>query len=161
MLMEGKIMATVPTEEMPDKIRLAKLWNAYEMQEKELEKAKERIKELEKALEERDALIQTLKETLDARDDKIRELEVKLAQVEKEHAKCPERISALEKEVKTERERFAKLYALAEELEADIKKARKEIEARDKWFKENIDVLRRFAKALEERLKIIEGEEKV
>ena len=68
------------------------------------------------------------------------------------------KIEDASKSLKIEKERFAKLYSLAEELEADIKELRESLDNRDKWFKSNIDILRGFSRALSEREEIIDNE---
>jgi chromosome segregation ATPase len=139
-----------------DKERLAKLWNAYEMQEKELADIKSNIENYETAISEKDVMVSTLKEALASRDKEIRELEIKNSKLDKETSESKPKLEELQKTLKIEKERFAKLYSLAEELEADLKEARSAIDNRDKWFKENIDVLRTFSRALSERERIID-----
>lgn len=131
--------------------RLAKLWDAYEIQEKDLAQSQDKITGLERELEEKDRMIQTLKEVAEARDREIRELEVKVNSLEKEHSQCQPRILDAEDKLKTERARFAKLYSLSEELEEELKDTRKKLEVRDKWFNQNIDIIRNLQRAIDER----------
>ncbi len=139
-----------------DKERLAKLWNAYEMQEKELVQIKSRIGEYETAIGEKDMMLRTLKDALTARDEEIRELEIKHSNLEKEFGAVEPKLEELQKTLNTEKVRFSRLYSLSEELEADLKEARAAIEKRDSWFKENIDILRGFSRALSAREKILD-----
>ena len=47
-----------------NKERLAKLWNAYEIQEKEMTQMKGRMEDYENAIQEKDSMISTLKEAM-------------------------------------------------------------------------------------------------
>jgi len=135
--------------------RLAKLWDAYEIQERELAESKEKIRVLEMEVEEKTTMIDTLKGVIADRDKDVRDVEVKLAALEKIHSKCGGKTEELEKEIRRSEDRFTKLYAIAEEMENELKDVRRKLQLRDDWFKDNIDIIKMMAKAIEERESMI------
>lgn len=112
--------------------RLAKLWEAYRVQEEELQDARARVDRLhaelsgsgeetqarERVVAEKDAEIKRLRETVEDRDARIRSL----LQVE-EDAKAvqayKDRIAELESAYAQEKERLAKLFLLYEQATKD------------------------------------------
>ena len=121
--------------------RLAKLWDAYEKQEKEMAALKEKAGHLEMDLLDRDRIIKSLKDVLEGRDRRTRELEIEMTSLRGDKTGWEPRLKALETDLRLEREKFARLFALAEELEEEIKVAKKAIEARDEWYHSHVDVL--------------------
>lgn len=121
-------MTTQSETSKTDADRLAKLWEAYKVQEEELKEALARAQRLsddltdagratqerERLIAERDAEIRRLHETLADKDARIRDLQ----QVE-EDAKAltayKDRIAELEAAYAQEKERLAKLFLLYEQ----------------------------------------------
>lgn len=121
-------MSASETTSKTDADRLAKLWEAYKVQEEELKDALARAarlsedvtdagratQERERIIAEKEAEIRRLHETIADRDARIRELQ----QVE-EDAKAigmyKERIAELEAAYAQEKERLAKLFLLYEQ----------------------------------------------
>ncbi|HID73796.1 MAG TPA: hypothetical protein EYP43_01960 [Thermoplasmata archaeon] len=133
-----------------ERIRLAKLWEAYEGQQRDIDEMNAKITGLERELDEKERIIKSLKEVLEMRDKEIRELDIERSKLKHRNAELEPRIESLERDMKHELERFSKLFALAEELENELNKAKEEIKIRDKWFKENIAVFRGLAAAIED-----------
>ena len=104
--------------------RLAKLWDAYEKQEKELAALKEKVGHLENDLMDRERIIKSLKDVLESRDRRTRELEIEMTSLRGDKSGWEPRLKSLETDLRLERERFAKLFALAEELEEEVKLVR-------------------------------------
>jgi chromosome segregation ATPase len=117
--------------------RLAKLWDAYEKQEKEMAALKDKIGHLENDLLDRDRIIKSLKDVLETRDRRTRELEIEMTSLRGDKSGWEPRLKALETDLRLERERFAKLFALAEELE-------------DEWYRSHVDVLGDLNRAMED-----------
>jgi len=130
--------------------RLAKLWDAYEKQEKEMAALKEKMGHLENDLLDRDRIIRSLKDVLEARDRRTRELEIEMTSLRGDKSGWEPRLKALETDLRLERERFAKLFALAEELEEEVKLAKKAIAARDEWYRSHVDVLGDIQRAMDD-----------
>ena len=131
--------------------RLAKLWDAYEIQERDMLQLSEKNENLIKELDEKDRMIQTLREVIESRDREVREMEISFTALGKEHKECPTKIHNMELDMKRNKERFTKLYTLAQELEQELKDTRGQLEERDTWFKENVDVIRNMQRAIDSR----------
>ena len=134
-----------------DQERLAKLWDAYESQEKELELAMKNIANLESKLKEMNRVNSVLKKAVDDRDKEIRDLELKVIGLEEDNNKYQPRINELERLYKEEKERYAKLFAITEELEDDLNKAKSEIDIKDSWFDKNVGMLENIRSSIIER----------
>jgi len=130
--------------------RLAKLWHAYEKQEKEMAGLKEKIARHDNDLMDRDRIIRSLKDVLETRDRRTRELEIELTSIRGDKSAWEPKLKSLETDLRLERERFAKLFALAEELEEEVKVAKKAIESRDEWYKNHVDVLGNIQRAMDD-----------
>ncbi|MEE9152042.1 MAG: hypothetical protein V3U20_09455 [Thermoplasmata archaeon] len=135
--------------------RLTKLWDAYEIQEKDFEQAKEKIKVLEDVIEEKERIIISLRQVAENRDSEIRDIEVKLSSLERENEDFEPKMKEMDRELKKQRDQFAKLYSLAEELDEELRYTRKEIEIRDEWFRDHINVFSGMCNALKSREEII------
>ena len=131
--------------------RLTKLWDAYEIQEKDFEQAKEKIKVLEDVIEEKDRIIQSLRQVAENRDAEIRELDVKMSTLERANLAFEPKIKELETNVKKQRDQFSKLYSLAEELDEELRYSRQQIELRDDWFRDHINVFSSMCNAIKSR----------
>jgi chromosome segregation ATPase len=130
--------------------RLAKLWDAYEKQEKEMAALKEKVGHLENDLMDRERIIKSLKDVLESRDRRTRELEIEMTSLRGDKSGWEPRLKSLETDLRLERERFAKLFALAEELEEEVKLAKKAIAARDEWYRTHVDVLGDIQRAMQD-----------
>jgi len=135
--------------------RLATVWAAYEAQQKELDALREKVEQLEKQVEDKDRMVRSLKGVLETRDREIREMEIELTKLRSEKESFQPKIDELTQALRVEKERFAKLFRLAEELDEDLRQARREIEARDEWFRIHFETLAHIGRALEEREKMI------
>ena len=134
-----------------DQERLAKLWDAYEEQEREFNLALKKISSLDGKVKETTKINSTLKKVTEGRDREIRELEIKVAALEEETEQFRPELERLEKLYQEEKERYAKLFAITEELEEELDTARVELEIRDKWFQRYFGQLENFTTALKER----------
>lgn len=139
-----------------EKERLAKLWDAYEVQEHELEQATDKIMKLEKEIMEKSAIIEDMKRSLRERDEKIRNLEIEMALIERTKGDLEPRYRELSKKYDDERARLSKLYEVAEDLEGEIEVLRREITDRDNWFKNLEEPFRKIAESIDERKEMIE-----
>lgn len=135
--------------------RLAKLWDAYELQEKDFEQSKEKIRVLEDVIEEKERIIMSLRQVAENRDSEIRDNEVKLSALERAKADFEPKIKTMERESKKQKDQFAKLYSLAEELDEELRYTRKQVEDRDDWFREHIQVFLGMCNAISGREDII------
>ena len=141
--------------------RLAKLWEAYEKQEKDFAALKDRIGGMEAEVADRDRIIKSLKDVLETRDRRTRELEIENTTLRNEKVNYEPKVQQLTTDLRIERERFAKLFALAEELEDEIKMAKKAIMARDEWFRTHVDVFADIQRAVDDHQRMIDSLDKM
>ncbi|MBN1390471.1 MAG: hypothetical protein JXA22_07510 [Candidatus Thermoplasmatota archaeon] len=137
------------------KERLMKLWDAYESQEKEMVAAMARIRDLEEKENDKERVISTLRELVDAKDSELRKLEVKGSSLDKETIDCRTRLQETTDLLNLEKNRYKKLYLLSRELEIDADRLSKELEVRDRWFRDNLSFLEELPQRLGRRLDMI------
>ena len=137
--------------------RLAQLWDAYEDQEKEVNNLKDQVQQLKMTLEEKERIIRSLKEVLATRDTENRELHIELTALRSERTTWDPKVKELEQKIRLQQDQFGKLYKLAEDLDLELKEARSQIEARDRWYKKNMLVMGNVKRAMEEREELIEA----
>ena len=87
----------------------------------------------------------------------IRELHIEVTALRSERSTWDPKIKDLEHDIRTEKDRFGNLFKLAEDLDLELKEARRSLEARDRWFKKNILVMSNIKRAMEERDEMIES----
>lgn len=153
--MANETMVDYRKEYEKEQGRLTKLWDAYEIQEKDLEQAKDKIKVLESVIQEKERIILSLRQVAENRDAEIRDMEVRITSLERANTEFEPRMKDLESELKKQRDQFAKLYSLAEELDEELRYTRKEIEIRDEWFRDHINVFKSMCNAISSREDII------
>ena len=137
--------------------RLAQLWDAYEDQEKELGNLRDQVQQMKQTLEDKERVIRSLKEVLAQRDTENRELHIELTALRSERSTWDPKLKDLEHDHRLEKDRFGKLFKLAEDLDLELKEARRQLEARDRWYKKNILAMSNIKRAMEERDEMIEG----
>lgn len=130
--------------------RLKKLYAAYETQEKEFQALKQKFADLHSELEGKDRIVKTLKDLMASRDRGNREMEIELTAHRQDKADWDPKIRDLQAQLRAEKERFAKLFALAEELDEELRHAKREVEARDEWFRTHMDGIRNMGEVIEE-----------
>lgn len=141
------------------KERLMKLWDAYESQEKEMAATLARIRDLEEKEMDKDRVISTLRELVDSKDTELRKLEVKESSLDKESSDYKERLQEVTESLNLERSRYKKLYIITQELEGDVEKVTKELESRDRWFRDNLSFFEELPQRMGKRMDMIPGGE--
>jgi len=137
------------------KERLMKLWDAYEAQEKEMAAAMARIRDLEEREKDKERIIETLRELVDTKDEELRKLEVKESSLGKESADYKERLKETMDSLALERSRYKKLYVLTQDLEAEVDRLTRELEVRDRWFRDNMSFFEELPTRVGKRLEMI------
>ncbi|MFO8050322.1 MAG: helix-hairpin-helix domain-containing protein [Thermoplasmatota archaeon] len=137
------------------KERLMKLWDAYESQEKEMAAAKARINDLEEKQKDKERVIETLRELVDQKDNELRKQELKVSSLEKETADQKERLEELSNSLNMERSRYKKLFVITQELERDVEDLTKELEGRDRWFRDNLSFFEELPARMGNRLEMV------
>ena len=140
--------------------RLIKLWEAYEKQEKEYSEALKKILSLEKKLREEKKMKTSLRQLIEDKNREIMELELKNTSLNTDLNEMRPQVEESGRLLAESKKRYAKLYALTEEVEEELERTRREVAARDLWFKENISNLERLKRSLDDRRLLIEQAEK-
>lgn len=154
-------MSAVRTSDNPaselskERERLEKLWDAYEIQEREFREAEAKINLLGKQLKEKDKIIEGLKSLLAQRDEEIRELQLEKANLRNVQESEGSASKDLKAQVADLRNKYRKLFTLAEDLESELSNAYKGIEKRDDWFNSYIGTFLNMQPAIKERKRFI------
>jgi len=136
--------------------RLIKLWDAYEKQEKELDESKAEIEVLEGEIQKFEIQKESMERLLHEKDSKIRNLEVHTLTLEKRISTLEPELEKLSEKYTREKDRLAKLYEIAEELDDDLKLAVREIRARDEWYLKHMSLFEDLHRAIQTRYSMIE-----
>jgi len=150
----------VGNQDSVEKERLIKLWEAYEKQEKEYNDALKKILAHEKELHRRKNMEKNMRQLMEEKNREITNLQLKTTGIQNDLDELLPRIEQKDAANKASKERYAKLYALTEELEEEMDDAKQQLLARDMWFKKNFENMEGFARSLEERKTLIELVEK-
>lgn len=136
--------------------RLRKLYAAYEQQEKELVDAKAEIEVLEKEIVDREIEKEAMDNLLMEKDLKIRDLEMSSTKSAKRVEHLEPELEKMEEKYTREKDRLGKVFAIAEELDNDLKLAVTEMKARDGWYVAHMSLFEDLNKAIQERYEMIE-----
>jgi len=137
--------------------RLAKLWDAYRIQEKALKEANEEIEKLKEKLDLKEKEVESLNEMLEKRDRERREMEKEITHLEKITAEYKPKLEKCQEALGKEKDKLAKLYDVAQELDEELKIKTRALEERDKWFMENIKVFEGMCETIKKRKEIAEA----
>jgi chromosome segregation ATPase len=129
--------------------RLAKLWDAYEIQESELRQNKEKITKMSEILADKDRIIISLKHVLETRDAELRNAQIELNKLKKEREEFQPNMDELQRLYREEKDKLSKLFVLAQELDTNLSAAKQDILVRDEWFKAHVEAYRSVQKAIE------------
>ena len=136
--------------------RLLKLYDAYEVQEKETVNLKAEIEVLEKEIVEREIEKEGLEGLLDEKDNRLRELELRAAKSSKQVDFLEPELQKMEEKFTREKERLGKVFNIAEELDNDLRLAVTEMKARDDWYVSHMALFEDLNKAIKVRYELIE-----
>ncbi len=139
--------------------RLAKLWDAYQIQEKALKEATDSLRKSETDLELKEKEIESLNEMVEKRDKQLREMEREVTNLQKITADYKPKLENCQVALKKEKDKLAKLYDVAQELDEELQVKNRALEQRDGWFLEHFsffenvgDVLKKWKDVAEARL---------
>ncbi|MEA3559133.1 MAG: hypothetical protein U9R75_07770 [Candidatus Thermoplasmatota archaeon] len=137
------------------KERLMKLWDAYESQEKEMTAALARTKNLEEKEKDKERVIETLRELVDQKDTELRKLELKGSSLNKETSDNRTRLEELTTSLNMERARYKKLFVITQELEKEVDTLTRDLEGRDRWFRDNLSFFEELPARMGKRLDMV------
>ena len=158
---EGTVTPEVRIRELEEALatetdRLQKLYHAYEQQEKELVDAKAEIEVLEKEIVDREIEKEAMDNLLMEKDLRIREIELSSTKAQKRVEHLEPELEKMEEKYSREKDRLGKVFAIAEELDNDVKLAVSELQARDAWYVAHMSLFEDLNKAIKERFDMIE-----
>jgi chromosome segregation ATPase len=135
--------------------RLKKLWDAYEIQERDVVKLKERISFLEQELLQKDNIVATLKTTLEARDGRLREEELELVSAKRSLETAEPKIKSLESQLRNAETRYSNVLKLWQASYESARFWKKAHEDQNEWFEGHLGLVGNLSRALEERQEML------
>ena len=157
----GTITPEVQLKETEERLgeeqeRLLKLYDAYEVQEKEMVNLKAEIEVLEKEIVDREIEKEGLEGLLTEKDNRMREVELRAAKSSKQVDFLEPELQKMEEKFTREKERLGKVFNIAEELDNDLRLAVSEMKARDDWYVSHMALFEDLNKAIKVRYELIE-----
>ncbi len=137
------------------KERLMKLWDAYESQELELQAAVKKLNNLETRNKDKDRVIETLRELIESKDQELGKLEIERSSLERESSDFRNRLEETSVSLNQERARYKKLFIITQELEREVDRLTRELEERDRWFRDNMSFFEEFPTRVGKRLGMV------
>jgi chromosome segregation ATPase len=131
--------------------KLGKLWDAYEMQERDVVKLKERISFIEQELLQKDNIIATLKATMEARDNRLREQDIELTAAKRSLDAAEPKIRSLESQLRGAENRYSNVLKLWQASYESARFWKKAHEDQNEWFESHLGLVGNLSRALEER----------
>ena len=136
--------------------RLLKLYDAYELQEKEMVNLKAEIEVLEKEIVEREIEKESFETLLSEKDNRIRDLELRATKSSKQVDFLEPELQTMEEKYSREKDRLGKVFGIAEELDNDLRLAVVEMKSRDDWYVDHMGLFEDLNKAIKKRYEMIE-----
>ena len=136
--------------------RLLKLYDAYELQEKEMVNLKAEIEVLSKEIVEREIEKESFETLLSEKDNRIRDLELRATKSSKQVDFLEPELQTMEEKYSREKDRLGKVFGIAEELDNDLRLAVVEMKSRDDWYVDHMGLFEDLNKAIKIRYEMIE-----
>ena len=133
------------------KAALFKLWDSYEMQERDIAALKDRIGFLEQEHLQKDNIIANLKVHTESKDGRLRDSEIEVIALRRHKEESEPKIKTLESQLRAAEDRYAKVLKLWEASYESAKFWKKAAEDRDAGFDRHIGAFGDFKRALDER----------
>ena len=136
--------------------RLLKLYDAYELQEKEMVNLRAEIEVLEKEIVGREIEKESFETLLSEKDNRIRDLELRATKSSKQVDFLEPELQTMEEKYSREKDRLGKVFGIAEELDNDLRLAVVEMKSRDDWYVDHMGLFEDLNKAIKIRYEMIE-----
>jgi len=137
--------------------RLAKLWDAYQIQEKALKEASDNIGQVETELELKGKEVQSLNEMLEKRDKQLREMEREVTNLQKITADYKPKLTSCQDALKKEKDKLTKLFDVAQEMEEELQLKTQALEQRDNWFMKHFSFFEKIGDVLTDWKEVAEA----
>ncbi len=135
--------------------RLMKLWDAYESQELELQAATRKKNDLSEKQKDKERVIDTLRELVESKDHDLRKLEISKSSLDRESSDHMTRLEETVYSLNQERDRYKKLFIITQELEREVDRLTKDLDERDRWFRDNMSFFEEFPSRVGKRLGMV------
>ena len=137
------------------KERLMKLWDAYESQELELQAAVKKVSDLESKHKDKERVIETLRELVESKDKDLRKYEMNISTIDRETKDYRTKLDDVSESLNMERSRYKKLFVITQELEREVDRLTKELDERDRWFRDNMSFFEEFPTRVGKRIGMV------
>ncbi|MEE2811883.1 MAG: hypothetical protein VX627_02500 [Candidatus Thermoplasmatota archaeon] len=137
--------------------RLVKLYDAYEQQEKEIVALRAEIEVLEKDGVDKAIEIASGEDRIKEKNNRIEDLEKAGALAKTKVETLEPALEKMEERFTREKERLARVFEIAEELDGDLRLAVAEMKARDDWYVSHMQVFEDLNRAIKTRYEMIEN----
>jgi DNA repair exonuclease SbcCD ATPase subunit len=137
------------------KERLMKLWDAYESQELELQAAVKKVGSLETRNKDKERVLETLRELVESKDQELRKVEIERSSLDRESTDYRSRLEETSSSLNQEKARYKKLFIITQELEREVDRLTRELEERDRWFRDNMSFFEEFPTRVGKRLGMV------
>ena len=137
--------------------RLVKLYDAYEQQERDIVGLRAEIEVLEKEVIAKEIDREGLEQLLSEKDNRVRDLELDHAKATKRSEHLEPELEKMEEKYTREKDRLARVFEIAEELDGDLRLAVAEMKARDDWYVNHMQIFEDLNKAIKVRYDMIEN----
>ena len=156
---EGTITDEVRLRQLEESLsqETQKLYDAYELQEKEIVQLKAENEVLEKMQIDKEIEREGMEQLLGEKDHRIRDLELNLAKRSKQVEHLEPGLETMEEKYSREKDRLGKVFDIAEELDNDLRLAVAELKARDDWYVGHMQIFEDLNKAIKTRYEMIEA----
>ncbi|HEX9710382.1 MAG TPA: hypothetical protein VGB42_10520 [Candidatus Thermoplasmatota archaeon] len=131
--------------------KLQKLWDAYEMQERDVVKLKERISFIEQELLQKDNIIANMRAALESRDTRLREEEIELVTARRSLESAEPKIKSLESQLRNAETRYSNVLKLWQASYESARFWKKAHEEQNEWFESHLGLVGNLSRALDER----------
>ena len=137
--------------------RLVKLYDAYEQQERDIVGLRAEIEVLEKEVIDKEIDREGLEQLLSEKDNRVRDLELANAKAAKRIEHLEPELEKMEEKYTREKDRLARVFEIAEELDGDLRLAVAEMKARDDWYVSHMQIFEDLNRAIKTRYDMIEN----
>jgi len=137
------------------KERLMKLWDAYESQELELHAAVKKVSDLDSKQKDKERVIETLRELVESKDKELRKNEMNITNIDRESKDFRVRLDDVSESLNMERARYKKLFVITQELEREVDRLTKDLDERDRWFRDNMSFFEEFPTRVGKRMGMV------
>jgi len=134
---------------------LLKLWDSYELQERDLGALKDKVAFLEQEMLQKDSVIANLRAHTESKDTRLRDTEMDVISLKRFKEDSEPKTRSLEQQLRAADDRYTKVLKLWQATFESAKFWRKACEERDAWFDRHVGAFGDFKRAMDDREEMI------